>query len=125
MTQSFDPALFTNPSFASVYIPELPSLNLSAEERATISRLQMRTWRQRQWMQLTDAYYRGMQVIQSLGIAVPPELDGLRVIIGWPKIAVDPFVERMAIDSYRLANSTTADQTLTDVMLANGFEAEQ
>jgi hypothetical protein len=67
-----------------------------------------------------------MQVIESLGIAVPPELDGLRVIIGWPKIAVDPFVERLAIDSFRLSSGTSPDDvTLTDVMLANGFEAEQ
>jgi hypothetical protein len=126
MTQPFDPSVLSMPSFSSVYIPDLPSLNLSEAERGTISRLQMKAWRQRAWMQLTDSYYRGMQIIQSLGIAVPPELDGLRVIVGWPRgAAVDPFVERLAIDSYRLATGTSADDALTDVMLANGFESEQ
>lgn len=126
MTQSlFAPSPFTPPSFATVYIPDLQSLNLSEAERATISRLQMRSWQDRQWMLLTDAYYRGMQVITNLGISIPPELADLRVIVGWPKIAVDPYVERLHLDSFRVGNSTIADETLTDLWVHNGMDAEQ
>lgn len=113
------------PSFNSVYIPDLPGLSLSDEERTLIARLQMKAWRQRSWMLLTDSYYRGMQVITNLGISIPPELEFLRVVLGWPKAAIDPYVERLGLDSFRVADALTADQTLADIWLANGMEAEQ
>lgn len=124
MTSALQPSPFAPPTFSTVYIPDLASLNLSEAERATISRLQMQAWRQRDWMLLTDSYYRGMQLIANLGISIPPELEFLRVVLGWPKVAVDPFVERLGVDSFRLAHATTADDTLADVMLANGMEGE-
>jgi hypothetical protein len=113
------------PYFSTVYIPDLRSLNLSEDEQATISRLQMRMWRQRSWMLTTDAYYRGMQIISNLGIAIPPELNDLRILVGWPKVAVDPYVERLSIDSFRVSNSTKADETLSDMWISAGMEAEQ
>lgn len=113
------------PYFAPVFIPTLPSLHLSDDERALISKLQMRGWRQRYWMELTDTYYRGMQVIQDLGIAIPPELNSnLRTIVGWPRIAVDPYVERLAVDCFRLPGETEADQDLADLWAENGMDAE-
>ena len=113
------------PSFSTVYIPELSSLGLSEDERTLISRLQMKAWRARQWMLLTDAYYRGMQVVTNLGISIPPELSNLRVLVGWPKVAVDPYVERLRLDGFRVGHSLTADETLSDLWLHNGMAAEQ
>lgn len=126
MTQSVFVDPVRAPYFSPVYIPALPSLNLSDAERVIISKLQMRAWRQRYWMELTDSYYRGMQVIQDLGIAIPPELSGqLRTIVGWPRIAVDPFVERLGVDCFRLAGETEGDQDLEDLWLGAGMDAEQ
>lgn len=113
------------PYFSAVYIPTLPSLHLSDAEQQLISTLQMRQWRQRGLMELTDAYYRGMQIITNLRIAIPPELEFLRTIVGWPGIAVDPLVEKMSIDGFRFEGSTVSDPDLEEVWLLNGMDAEQ
>jgi hypothetical protein len=124
VTQFITPA-WVEPTFSAVYIPSLPSLNLSETERALISGLQMRSFRRRQAMLLNEAYYLGEQIITNLGIALPPELDGIRVILGWPRIAVDPYVERLALDSFRLAADTAADPDLDDLRQATDMAGEE
>ena len=71
-------------------------------------------------MRLSEAYYLGEQVIQNLRIAVPEELEFLQTIVGWPALAVDPYVERLSIDGFRLPGATDADETLGDLADAIG-----
>ena len=111
--------------FSSSVIPNLPLLGLSEEEQDTIRTLQEIAGKSRAQIQLTEAYYLGEQVIRNLRIAVPKELEFLRTIVGWPAMAVDPYVERLHADSFRVANATDGDQHLLDLMEANGFGAEQ
>jgi hypothetical protein len=111
-------ALFNAPSvpyFSTITIPALPNLSLSEDEQRLVSRLQMRQWWYRSQMMLTDAYYRGEQVITDLGIAIPPQLSGLRTLVGWPRIAVDPLVLRLNVESFRLPGATDSDGDLTDL----------
>jgi hypothetical protein len=42
----------------------------------------------------------------------PAELEFLRDVVGWPALAVDPYVERHALDGFRLPNATDADPYL-------------
>lgn len=90
-----------------------------------VSQLQIRQWRFRTQMLLADAYYRGEQVITDLGIAIPPELRGLRTLVGWPKIAVDPIAQRLNAESFRLPGATDSDSDLTDLWDENDMQAEQ
>jgi hypothetical protein len=76
-------------------------------------------------MQLCLAYYLGEQVIDNLRIAVPKELEFLRTLVGWPALGVDPLVERLAIDGFRLPTSTDADDHLSALWDANAGEYEQ
>lgn len=125
MTEAFADVLGGPLRFSPVYIPTLPNLILSDAERAIISKLQARMWRQRYIMELKDAYYRGLQIITSLGIAMPPELDGkLRSVVGWPATAVDPYVERLGIDSFTLDGEDDPDPTIQMLLDENGFDAE-
>lgn len=112
-------------SFSRSSVPNLPLLGLSESEEQTIRTLQSKALNDRGQMMLTEAYYLGEQVIRNLRIAVPKELEFLRTIVGWPAGAVDPYVARLGTDCFRLPNSTDADQTIADIMDANGFEAEQ
>ena len=112
------------PSFSMVSIPTLPSLGLSDTEKALITRLQTDALRSRVEMELAEAYYLGEQVIDNLRIAVPAELEFLRTIVGWGALAVDPYVERHAIDSFRLPDGTDADPYLTGMWAENGLDAE-
>ena len=111
--------------FSTSVTPTLPLLGLTDDEKQTIQTLQSIAIRSRAEMQLTEAYYLGEQVVQNLRIAVPKELEFLRTIVGWPAMAVDPYVERLHADAFRVAGATDGDVHLLDLMEANGFGAEQ
>jgi hypothetical protein len=121
---SFGDFPFTRWNSATI-IPELPALTLSDAERETLAWLENRAQQYRYLMEVTDAYYRGEQLIRSLGIAIPPELTQLRTIVGWPAKAVDPYVDRLYVDGFRLANATDSDMDLRDLWVANGMDGEQ
>lgn len=112
--------------FSTSTTPTLPLLGLSDDEQALIRTLQAQYQRSRYAMQLAEAYYLGTQAIDNLRIAVPEVLEKvLRTIVGWPALAVDPYVERLNLDAFRQANATDGDEHLMDLMDANGFEALQ
>lgn len=111
--------------FSTLSIPTLPSLNLSDDEKTALNALAAEWMRDRADMLLTEAYYLGEQVIKNLRIAVPAELEFLRTIVGWPAMAVDPYVERLQADTFRLPTATDGDQVIADMMNANGFDSEQ
>lgn len=108
----------------SVY-PTLPLLGVTEDERSLLTLLRSKGQRDRQAMELAQAYRLGTYVIDNLRIAVPKELEFLRTILGWPSLAVDPYVERLHADSFRAAGSTDGDDHLSDLMEANGFGSEQ
>jgi len=112
--------------FSPTTIPTLPLVNLSDDERAMIGRLQSRAQLDRSDMLLTNSYYKGEQIIRNLKIAIPDEIAGqLRTLVGWSRIAVDPYVERLGADGFRLVGATDSDQDLWDMWDDNGLQAEQ
>ncbi len=125
MTLMSFPVLPTQPLFTPVRIPLLGSIHLSQEERDVVAWLQMRAWRNRASMLMTDSYYRGEQILTSMGVSIPKELAGLRTIVGWPAIAIDPIDERLSVEGFRMANATDSDQTLYDIWQDNDLDAEQ
>lgn len=116
---------FASPLFSPLILPTLPSLTLSEEERAEVAWLEARSLRRRSWLELTRAYYLGQQAIHSLGIAIPPSLAHLRTLVGWPAKAVDPYVDRLSVDSFRVKGATDSDQDLYDLWIANHLDADQ
>lgn len=112
------------PSFPRLSIPTLPNLTLTEAEQRLVARLQNDALLRRGDMQLAEAYYLGEQVIDNLRIAVPAELEFLRTIVGWGALAVDPYVERHAVDCFRLADGTDADPYLSSLWAENGLDAE-
>lgn len=117
--------MFSSLPFSRSVIPTLPLLGLSDDEKSLIQTLQARATLQRSEMELTEAYYLGMQVIQNLRIAVPRELEFIRTIVGWAASAVDPYVERLQADCFRKMGATDGDAHLSELMSANGFASEQ
>ena len=76
--------MFMSP--AAVY-PSLPTLNLSEEEQGTATWLAQRLFSVRPYLELRGYYYDGMQRMQDLGISIPPQLKGLRTVVGWPAMS--------------------------------------
>lgn len=117
---------FASTSFSSAVTPTLPSLGLSEGERHTIALLRNQYNRLAPTMRLCDQYYRGVQAIKNLRIAVPKELEGhLCTLVGWGAMAVDPYVERLNLDTFRQVDATDGDEYLMAMMDANNFWSEQ
>ena len=116
----------TVPQFSPSSIPVLPSLGLSDSERQLIATLQSRAQHDRAAMELSNAFYMGQQTITNLDIAIPNAVaDKLKTLVGWARIAVDPYVERLSCEGFRLPGDTDVNATVGEIWDANGLEAEQ
>lgn len=111
--------------FSTATVPTMPLLGLDEDEQKLIVTLQHAGLRERSEMALTEAYYLGTQIVQNLRIAVPKELEFLRTIVGWPAVAVDPLVERLFVDGFRVDGATDADDYLAAIWDANDGPMEQ
>lgn len=117
---------FATPTFSTAVTPTLPSLGLTPGEQQTITLLRQQYNRLTPSMRLCEQYYRGEQAIKNLRIAVPKELEGhLCTLVGWAAMAVDPYVERLNLDTFRQVGATDGDEYLMAMMDANNFASEQ
>lgn len=105
--------------------PTMPLLGLSEDEASLIRTLQSQMLRCRREMELSEAYYLGAMVIANLRIAIPKELEFINPIVGWGAKAVDPYVERLHVDGFRLAGATEVDPRISEILDGNGFAADQ
>lgn len=70
---------------------------------------------------LKARYYEGEQVVQMLNISIPPALQSLETVVGWPGTTVDVLEERL--DWYGWASETN-DFGLGDVYAANQLDVD-
>lgn len=56
-----------------------------------------------------DVYFRSVFRPSALGLAVPPELEHLRAVLGWPRLVVEALEERLTITGFRTRD--TKDST--------------
>ena len=110
--------------FSRFSIPSLPTLSLSDEEQNAIRLLQQQSLNCRNELMLSEAFYLGTQVVENLRIAIPKELEFIAPALGWGAMAVDPYVERLHVEGFRLANATDSDDFLGDA-LGSSFASEQ
>ncbi|MFQ6194866.1 phage portal protein [Streptomyces sp. NPDC000405] len=66
-----------------------------------------------------DAYFSGLSRVANLGIAVPPALQRIRTVTGWPRIIVDALDERLDIDGVRCPDAPAADVELAGLWAHN------
>lgn len=120
----FDSSQFS-PSISSAVIPSLPLLGVTPDEAQVLNTLRSKVDRDRSAMLLEQMYYLGEYVVQNLRIAVPKELEFLRNVLGWPSLAVDPYVERLFADGFIVGDGTDADERIAELLDANSFASEQ
>lgn len=82
---------------------------LSDDDRALLRRLQLQLQQQRPELERLDRYYEGEQRLQSLGIAVPPQLERFVTIVNWPAITVDSIEQRLDVEGFRIGAAPPAD----------------
>lgn len=62
------------------------------------------------------AYHEGENRLKNIGIAIPPELECLSVIVGWPKKAVRVLANKSRFDGF---HSTAGTEDLAEVVSSN------
>lgn len=118
--ESLNPAMFPNGT-----IPTLPSLSLTEDERQLMGTLQAEDVIARWEMLRALRYYDAEQRVKNLRIAVPAEVEEkLHTVVGWPQLAVDPYVEGSEIDGFRVPGATEVDQDLADLWTENRLAAQ-
>ncbi|MFI1798485.1 hypothetical protein ACH427_14200, partial [Streptomyces sp. NPDC020379] len=104
-------------------IPALPSLSLSLSdaERDAVALLSATatedTWR----LRTLDSYYEGQSRVANLGIAVPPALQAVRTVTGWPRLVVDALDERLDVDALRCPDDAGTEGDLSAIWAATDF----
>lgn len=97
---------------------------VSDEEQALIRGLSARLGLQTYHMRIARSYYEGTQRLANLGVSIPPQLAAVRVIVDWPRIVVDPLVQRANVAGFRLPGATEFDTELAEHWQANSMDAE-
>lgn len=97
---------------------------LSSDELDLIGELTL----QAAWYETEDQrhleYYEGVQRLNQLGIAVPPELRKFVTIVNWPRVVVDTIEHRQDVKALLLPGSDTNDAGLMELWRANNLDSE-
>lgn len=103
----------------------LPGGGLSDDERDIATYLSSRLFTDRYHVRLAELYYEGLQAVTSLGISTPPELEGLRTIMGWAQTGVDAIEERLRVQGFRMPGSNATSDDLWSIWQDNDLDDEQ
>jgi hypothetical protein len=104
--------------------PASPQTDVSDDERALIIGLSTKLAFLTPFMLLSQQYYDGEQRLANLGVSIPPALAGIRTVVDWPRICIDPLVQRAVVDGFRLPGETDTDSELWEWWQANNLDAE-
>jgi hypothetical protein len=97
---------------------------LTDGEADTINRLITKLRRDQRHLQILNDYYEGLQHLEQIGIAVPPELEAFVVMVNWPRIVADSLEERIDLEGFRLPGEYTRNQELWRIWQANNLDEE-
>lgn len=104
--------------------PASPVSGVTDDERALISGLQNKMSFLSLQMLTAQQYYDGTQPLANLGISIPQGLSGIRTVVDWPRICVDPLVQRAVVDGFRMPGQTETDADLWGYWQANNLDGE-
>lgn len=73
---------------------------------------------------LRARYYNAKQTVQQLGIAIPPQLNSVETVIGWPAKSVDDLEQRIDLEGFVLQGASWSDFGLDRVWQDNQLALE-
>ena len=97
---------------------------LSDDEMKLVQRLEKQDASQKVKDKTNEAYFEGSKRLAQLGIALPPELKILEVVVNWPRAVVEAIGERSDIKTIRRVGELTADQGLLALFAANNLDTQ-
>ena len=112
------------PQMTGALLPPANPQGLSDDEQALIAGLSQKMAVQSVYMRTSQLYYDGEQILTNLGVSIPQQLAGVRTVVDWPRICVDPLVQRSVVDGFRMPGHTETDSELWEHWQANNLDAE-
>lgn len=70
------------------------------------------------------SFYEGRQRLMHMGLAVPPQLQELELVVNWARVVVDTIEERQDVKSILVSGDTSAAEELRRVSDANNLDSE-
>lgn len=111
-----------------IALPAAPAFlryaGLDEDEQKTLAILVSKITRNLLALELRDAYYNGTAIVKDLGISIPPQMRGLKVVTGWPRTAIDALDERLFVEGFRLPGETDLNDELQTLWDDNGMATE-
>lgn len=71
-----------------------------------------------------DAYYEGLQRLEQIGLAVPPELRRFETMVNWCRMVVDSVTDRMQMKAFYLPGEERASEALRESWDYNNLDSE-
>lgn len=71
-----------------------------------------------------NRYYEGMQRLEHIGLAVPPELRRFETVVNIPRMAVDEVERRLDVKSLIMPGQERADERLREAWDFNNLDSE-
>ena len=97
---------------------------LSAEQSALVTKLNMQLDTLGRDDERLGKYYEGSQVLEHIGLAVPPELRKFETVINWSRVAVDSVEQRLRVKDFILPGEKTSSDVLREHWDANNLDSE-
>lgn len=111
---------------ATLFTPPTSQLALSDDERRVMNWLSSRLLDPgyQSNLNLSALYRDGMNTVESLGIAIPPELDALRVVMGWCGTGIAARGDRLRLQGFRMPDRDTVDEDLLQAWQVSNLDFE-
>jgi hypothetical protein len=74
--------------------------------------------------ELRRRYYDGKNALKDLGIAIPPQLKTLEVVVGWPAKAVDSMSDRTILEGFTSTAGDGVSEAIQEVWDDNRLASE-
>lgn len=97
---------------------------LSDDENAVFARLQSALQAKRGINDKRSLYHDAKQVVQHLGIAIPPALQTIETVIEWPATAVEALENRIDLDGFVIPGASTLDLGIDQIVDDNRLMLE-
>ena len=97
---------------------------LSAEQAALVTKLNMQLDSLGRDDERLGKYYEGSQVLEHIGLAVPPELRKFETVINWSRVAVDSVEQRLRVKDFILPGAKVSSVELREHWDANNLDSE-
>lgn len=97
---------------------------ISSEESALLESLKTQAESTASADELNDKYYEGAQVLEHLGIAVPPELRRFETVLNWNRVTVDSVEQRLRLKEFVLPGEDLGSTVLREHWDANNLDSE-